>query len=194
MKNKTQKMVGVALLTAIIAVLQIAFSGAVRFGTFSVSLVLVPIVIGAALYGYKAGAWLGLVFSVCVLISGDASLFLAINVPGTIITVILKGTIAGLLAGIIYSLLEKVNKYFSVIAAAVICPLVNTGLFLLGCRVFFFEAIGNMALANGMESAAKFMIVGLVGLNFFFELGVNVVLGPVIVRLVNIGKKEIAKS
>ena len=54
-------MVGTALLTAIVVVLQ--FLGFfLRFSTFSISLVLMPIVIGAALYGIGTGAWLGLVF------------------------------------------------------------------------------------------------------------------------------------
>ena len=76
------------LLTAIVVVLQ-AMAIAIRFGVFNITLVLVPIVVGAALYGWKAGAWLGFVFGVVVLFT-DAGAFLAINIPGTIITVLLK--------------------------------------------------------------------------------------------------------
>ena len=48
--NNTQKIVGLGLFTAIVIVLQLMGSF-IRFGTFSISLVLVPVVIGAALYG-----------------------------------------------------------------------------------------------------------------------------------------------
>ena len=57
MENKrfnTRTLTGMALLTAIVVILQ--FLGAfIRFGTFSISLVLIPIVVGAALYGALAG-------------------------------------------------------------------------------------------------------------------------------------------
>ena len=88
---------GIGLLTAIVVVLQ-AMAVAIRFGVFNITLVLVPIVVGAALYGWKAGAWLGFVFGVVVLFT-DAGAFLAVNVPGTIITCILKGALAGAAAG-----------------------------------------------------------------------------------------------
>ena len=184
-------MVGVALLTAIVVVLQLVGSF-IRFGQFSVSLVLIPIVVGTALYGWKGGSWLGLVFGITVLASGDAALFLNVNIAGTIITVLLKGVLAGLVSGLVYKALEEKNQYLGVVAAAVVCPLINTGIFLLGCLVFFMDTIRQMAEGAGFGSeVGTFMIVGLVGLNFVFELVVNMVLSPVIVRVVNIGKKEI---
>lgn len=184
-------MVGVALLTAIVVVLQLVGSF-IRFGQFSISLVLIPIVVGTALYGCKGGTWLGLVFGITVLVSGDAALFLNVNIAGTIITVLLKGILAGLISGLVYKALEKKNQYLGVVVAAVVCPLVNTGVFLLGCSLFFMDFITQMAEESGLGSAVgTFMIVGLVGLNFVFELVVNMVLSPVIVRVVNIGKKEI---
>ena len=73
--TKTQKIVGIGLFTAIIVVLQL-LAATIKFGPFSITLVLAPIVIGAALYGIGAGAWLGLVFGVSVLISGDAAAFM----------------------------------------------------------------------------------------------------------------------
>jgi len=97
--NNTQKIVGLGLFTAIVIVLQLMGSF-IRFGTFSISLVLVPVVIGAALYGAGAGAWLGFVFGVVVLLSGDAAAFLGVNALGTILTVLVKGTLAGLLSGL----------------------------------------------------------------------------------------------
>lgn len=259
-------LVGLGLLTAIVIVLQF-IGAAIRFGTFSVSLVLMPIVVGAALYGVGAGAWLGLVFGVVVLLSGDANTFLAINPFGTVVTVILKGVLAGAVSGLVYTWLAKlfsrsltverlavvltccilliggaVMLYFgiklksapvdptaeavaspavyliifgivllvvgialiayelikkpdldmsaAVFAAAAVCPIVNTGIFLLGCRLFFFDTIKEWA---GGTNVGTFMIVGLVGLNFIFELSVNLILSPAIVMLIRFGEKSIAK-
>ncbi len=190
MNKNTKKIVGVALFTAIVVVLQLLGSF-IRFGPFSISLVLIPIVVGTALYGIGAGAWLGLVFGVTVLASGDAGAFLAVNVPGTIITVLAKGAAAGLLSGAIYKLVEKKNKTAATICAAIAAPIANTGVFLLGCLIFFMPTINGWAAAVGMESAGTYMITTLVGFNFVFELLVNVILSPIIVRLIGLGKKEI---
>lgn len=189
MENKkisTQSLVLGAILTAIVVVLQ--FMGSfIKFGPFSISLVLIPIVIGAATCGVSIGAWLGFVFSVVVLLSGDAAAFLAVDVVGTVITVLLKGTLCGYLAGLTYKLLANKNKIFAVIASAVVCPLVNTGIFLLGCLVFFMDTITAWAAAAGLGGGVvHYMIFSLVGANFLFELLVNIVVSPIIVRLLNI--------
>lgn len=189
--GKTRKLTGIAIFTAIVIVLQLLGSF-IRFGPFSISLVLIPIVVGAAMYGTAAGAWLGFIFGLVVLLSGDAAAFLGVNALGTIITVIAKGTLAGLCAGLVFRALVKTNTYVAVIVSAVVCPVVNTGVFLLGCLLFFMETINGWAVAAGFASAGTYMIVGLVGLNFVFELLVNVILSPVIVRIISIGKKGTA--
>ena len=56
---KTKTVVGLGLFTAIVVVLQLLAVGLRALGLFSISLVLVPIVVGAAVYGKKGGAWLG---------------------------------------------------------------------------------------------------------------------------------------
>ncbi len=188
--NNTQKIVGLGLFTAIVIVLQLMGSF-IRFGTFSVSLVLVPVVIGAALYGAGAGAWLGFVFGVVVLLSGDAAAFLGVNALGTILTVLVKGTLAGLLSGLVYKALESKNRMLAVVLAAVTCPVVNTGVFLIGCKLFFMETITGWGEALGYADVGNYIIYVLVGGNFLFELLFNVVLSPVIVRLIRIGKKEV---
>ena len=191
MKNKrieTRTLTGVAIFTAIVIVLQLLGSF-IRFGPFSISLVLIPIVVGAAMYGAGAGAWLGFVFGMAVLLSGDAAAFLPISPIGTIVTVLAKGALAGLFAGLVFKLLEKKNTYVAVVASAIVCPVVNTGVFLLGCFLFFMETISQWAAGSGFENAGTYMIVGLVGLNFVFELIVDIVLSPIVVRLISVGKK-----
>lgn len=186
--NKTKNLVGIGLFTAIVVVLQF-LGGGIKFGMFSISLVLVPIVVGAAVYGWKAGAWLGFAFGGAVLLSGDAAAFMVIDPIATVAVVLVKGMACGLVAGLVYMLLEKVNKYLAVFTAAIVCPVVNTGIFLLGCWLFFLETVTEWGKALGFENAASYMFLGLAGVNFLIELGVNLVLAPVIVRLIKIGKK-----
>ncbi len=186
-KMNVSTIVGMGLLTAIVVVLQLV-SMALRFGMFSITLTLVPIVVGAALYNWKAGAWLGLVFGAAVLITGDAAAFLQINAIGTIITVLVKGAMAGLVAGLVYHLVSKKNQIAGVIAAAVAAPLVNTGIFLIGSAVFFLDTITMWA---GDTNVFVYMLVGLVGFNFFIELGINILLNPTILQIIRIGKKKL---
>lgn len=188
MNKQTRNLVGIGLFTAIVMVLQF-LGGGIKLGMFSISLVLVPIVVGSAVYGWKAGGWLGFVFGAAVLLSGDAAAFLAVDPLATILVVLAKGTLCGLCAGLIYRLLERFNGVFAVFAAAIACPVVNTGIFLLGCWLFFMDTISGWAGAAGYADAGTYMILGLAGVNFLIEMGVNIVLAPVIVRLIQLGKK-----
>ena len=177
--------IGLGLLTAIVVVMQFISMG-LRFGTFSITLTLIPIVVGAALYGWISGAWLGFVFGVSVLLTGDANTFLAVNIPGTITTVLVKGILAGLCAGLVYELISKKNQIAAVLVSAVIAPVVNTGIFILGSYVFFFDYLSGLAEGTNLF---VFILVALVGINFFIELGTNLVLNPAILQIIRIGKK-----
>lgn len=182
-----------ALFTAIVAVLQM-MGIAIRFGVFAVSLVGVPIIIGGALMGPLAGAWLGLVFGITVLVSGDAALFLTWNPAATVAIVLLKGTLAGLAAGGVYRLLEKKNSFLAVLAAAVVCPLVNTGVFFLGCMLFFLEDCVQFAANLGITGSGPAVVMTtFIGFNFFFELGLDLVLSGIVDRLIHIGKKSLKR-
>ena len=188
MNSKTKNMVGVGLFTAIVMVLQF-LGGGIKFGMFSISLVLVPIVVGSAIYGWKAGALLGFAFGAAVLLSGDAAAFLIVDPLATVLVVLVKGIACGFFAGLVYKLLAKAGSKLAVYGAAVVCPVVNTGVFLLGCQFFFLEKVSEWAASLGFESAGAYMFLGLAGVNFIIELAVNLLLAPVIVRLIRIGRK-----
>lgn len=187
----TKTIVGLGLLTAIVIVLQAA-ALSIKFGIFSITLVLVPIIVGAALYGAKAGAWLGFVFGVVVLFT-DAGAFLAVSVPGTVITCILKGMLAGLAAGAIYSVLSKKSNMVAVIMAGLVSPIVNTGIFLLGCILFFMDTIKEWALGAGFGNVYTYLITSFVGLNFIVEMAINLILSSAIVAIIKIGVKKIER-
>ena len=184
-RYRTQKLALLALLTAIVAVLQM-MGIAIRFGVFAVSLVGVPVIIGGALMGPLAGAWLGLVFGVTVLLSGDAALFFAWNPVAAVFSVLLKGTLAGLAAAALYRLLEKKNGFLAALAAAVAYPVVNTGVFFLGCMLFFLDDCIQFAANLGITGSGPVVVMSVfIGFNFFFELALDLVLCPIIVRIIN---------
>lgn len=188
-KAPTEQMVLLALFTALVAVLAY-FGGFVKIGGLaSISLTLIPVVLGAALCGPWAGAWLGGVAGAVFFATADAAFWMGLSIPGTIITVMVKGIASGYLAGLTYRLLEKRNRYLATMASAIVCPVVNTGIFLIGCLVFFIDTVSAGAAGEGM-SLGGYLIVAFVGLNFVFELLSNIIFSPAIVRLLNIRKKH----
>lgn len=191
--EKIHKMVGTGVLTAVVIVVSLLTMG-ISVGPFNITFALIPIVVGAALYGWATGGWLGLVFGAMVLFTGGANEFLVINVPGTIITVLVKGAAAGLIPGLIYSVLEKKNRWAATICAAAAAPIVNTGIFLLGCLAFFMGKINKWAAGAGIENAGVYMVTVFVGVNFLVELGANLLLSSVIVRIVDIVKNKLAAN
>lgn len=188
-KKQTQILVLGSIMTALVIILQLIGTVTTFFGPFSTAVALVPIVIGAAMCGTAIGAWLGFVFGAVVLLSGGAALFLAFDIPGTIITVLTKGTVCGLVAGLVYKALNKFNGYLAVIAAAVVCPVANTSVFLLGCRIFFMQYADKIAEQLGMNVSGMALFWALAMGNFALEVATSLVLSPVIVRILKIERK-----
>lgn len=192
----TRKLVVAALMTALVVILQ-CMGAFVKFGPFSVSLVLIPIVIGTITCGEIVGAWLGLVFGLVVLASGDAGVFLAVNIPGTIFTVLAKGIACGYLSGLVYKLVNKLlsgkfsqSSYVAAVCSAIACPVVNTGVFLLGCFMFFMETISSWAAAQNLGNAVgEYIIYFLVGGNFLFEMALSVIFAPAMVHILKVVNK-----
>ena len=175
------RMTGLSLFTAIIVVLTL-FCTFVKFGPVSITLALAPIIIGAAIYGAGAGAFLGLVFSAVVLLTGifgwDGGFMLslmAISPLGLFVTVLVKGTAAGYIAGLTYRLIAKKSESRAVLVSGIVCPVVNTGIFVLCMFAFFLETLEGMAAANG-QNMLVFIVLGLAGVNFVIELLVNIAL------------------
>ena len=179
MKNsiKIKRLVGLATLAAIIVVLQLTSSYLPKLpGNLSLSLVLVPIVIGAILYGASGGAILGFVFAVMVLIDPSTAVFYEANIFATIVLVILKSTTAGFLAGLFFKLIYKKNFYVAIVVASITAPVINTGIFVLGASLFFRALFGG----------GLFVIIGIVGANFLVELLINVLLCPALAIIIKL--------
>lgn len=192
-KLQTEKLVFGAVMTAFVIVFQTLAAYTPLFGPFSTAAALIPIVIGAAICGVGIGGWLGLVFGVVVLVTGGATLFMTYNPFGTFVTVLLKGIACGLAAGAAYKLFSKVNDWVAVLAASLVCPVVNTGVFLLGCAAFFLpyaEEIANHPAVGLFDLTGMDVFWALAMANFLIEIGTNLVLCPIVVRLLKIKKHK----
>ena len=111
---------------------------------------------------------------------------MVVNAIGTVITVLAKGTLSGFAAGLVFKALHGKNETAAVALAAITAPVVNTGIFLIGCLLFFLETITMWA---GGTNVGVYMITGFVGLNFVVEVAINMILSPVILRLLKLSKQ-----
>ena len=194
MKNtKIKRMTGIALLMALIIVLQFVTSMIPPVGGFSISLVLIPIVMGAAIFGPGAGALLGATFGVIVYINcvtgadaGGAMVFQA-NPALCFLVVMGKGILAGFASGLVYAALKKWNPHIAILLAAIVCPLVNTGTFI-ACMLTFFKDV--LAAWAGGGDLVAYILTGLVLCNFVPEMIINVIFGSVGHTVVHVVKKN----
>jgi uncharacterized membrane protein len=186
-------MVSVAFLMALVFVMQLLTGIIPPIGGFSISLVLIPIVMGAALYGPGAGALLGATFGIIVYINcvtgadpGGAMVFQA-NPVLCLLVVLGKGILAGSLAGLAYNLVSKWNSHVAMLCAAIVCPVVNTGFFI-ACMLTFFKDV--LAAWAGGGDIIAYIMTGLILLNFVPELILNIVFGTVGHTIVHVVKSK----
>lgn len=189
------------ILTALEIVL-LFFGSAIPVGSGGATLnfSLVPIVVGAILLGPVAGGVLGLisgiVISVMVVVGmqGPVFYFLFQQQPVMIILIcLLKTTAAGVVSGWLYRLIAKKNQPVAVFVSALSAPVVNTGLFILGC-LCIGKAIELSAVEFGLAYNSAFAIIILVFVtyNFFIEFAINLILSPALSTVVRVVEKRVA--
>ena len=199
--QKILKLVEMAMLVALVVVLQ-TFGGFFKVGPFSLSLVLIPVVIGSIILDYKGGAFLGAVFGIVVIIQcamgidAGGNILWSINPFLTSLICIVKGAAAGFFPGLIYKLLTKKSDSTLMMAvapfiASVSAPIANTGLFILGLSTCFNSTLIEWA---GGTNVMVYIITGLVGINFIIEFAVNLVVSPAISTIINVITKQILKK
>ena len=174
MRNKIdiRKLTYLAMLTALVVVLQLAIAPLIGSLTgLSPALVLVPIMLGVAAMGIGGGAWLAFVFSFIVLFDPTTVPFLEFNPFLTVLLVFAKGVGSAVLSGLVFKLLQNKNRILSLALASVCMPIFNTGIFVVGCLLFFREL-------TGVGIYALFTSV-----NFIIELVINLTLVPAIHHL-----------
>ena len=194
LSTRTEHLVGMGILTALVIVLQ-TFASGFKIGSFAPPLSLIPIILGAVLFGEAAGAILGLVFGAVVLfavISGAepfSTLMLQYSPSFTVIICLLKGMLAGYFSGIAYKVLSGINNVAAAIIASAIAPIVNTGIFSIGMLTVFYPLLTQTATTAGAENVIFFYFTVFIGIGFIFDLLFIAILVPGLLRIIKIVKK-----
>ena len=180
-REKIKEMVVISSLGAIVAVLQY-ISMFIKFGPFNITLALTPVVVGAVLYGPKAGGILGMVMGIVVLLTNSEAFFV-VNPIATIFVCIAKSAIAGIAAGYICKIGK--NRNTEIVVASIATPIINTLFFSVCCLLFFFPTLREWAAG---ENTFIYLFGTMIGLQFLVELTINSLLSPIVIRLVEIFK------
>ena len=205
--KKIIKTVELALLVALVFVLQMLGSF-IKIGPLPMSFVLVPIVVGAFLLGWREGAFLGFVFGVITMvmgilgIDGFSHLLWQASPFWFVVVCLVKATAAGLGAGLVYKALNTLlgEKYIlaTTVIASISAPIINTGIFVLGMFLFFFDTMSGLPalfpdVFGQFGSAVEVVFYGLAGFNFLGEFVVNLVVSPALVRIVAVVGKRLGR-
>ena len=180
MKNTSvRKITGVAILLAIEMVFQ-ALAPLIPTQV-NINLSLIPIAVGAIVYGPLAGAFLGLGNGIFVILTDG--FFMPFAPWGTILVCVLKCTIAGLVAGLVFKLISKKNRVVASVVASLLIPIINTGIFAAGCFTVLKPAI-DYHYSN--PDVVRYVFLALIGWNFIFEFSVTTALAPTITKIMKI--------
>lgn len=185
MSTKKSKDVAVlGMFVAITVVLQILSYVIPPIGGFSLSLVLIPIVLSAVIYGPKYASIVGFSFGI---IAAVASIF-GLDAGGhilfqsspilTILVCLIKGAAAGFFSSLVSKLFK--NQYLSVIFAAITAPIINTGIFIAFTTIFMQKGLATLA---GGSNLIYSLITGVILINFVIEMVIDIVLSPVVLRV-----------
>lgn len=173
------------IITGVEIVLQI-IGNYINPGFANINLSLIPIALGAILYGPIVGGFLGFVCGVMVLISPSTmQVFFAVSPVGTVLTCILKTTIAGVVAGFIPKIFKN-HKLLSSIIASILVPIINTGLFSIFAVIFFTPILNNMVESTPSQfpNIGIALIAGMIGINFILEIISTVILTPSLYKII----------
>lgn len=187
-KFTTKYLVEMALLVAIILVMAFTPIGYIRTAGLEITLIVVPVAVGAVTLGPVAGAALGAVFGItsfiqCFGMSPFGTALLGINPLLTFLVCVPTRILAGWLTGLIYQSLRKtkVSSGITITAANLCGPLLNTTFFMGALVVCFYrtEYIQSFVSAMGASNTLLF-ILAFVGVNGLVEAIVCFVAGTAI--------------
>lgn len=187
-KINTVYMVEMALLVAIILIMAFTPIGYIRTLGLEITLIVVPVAVGAVTLGPAAGAVLGAVFGItsyiqCFGMSPFGAVLLSINPVYTFIVCVFSRVLMGWLTGLLYQVFLKSSllKKASVVLANLCCPLMNTLFFMGTLTLFFYQTEYIQGIAQGMGAGNPLIfILMFVGINGLVEAAACFVVGSAI--------------
>lgn len=190
-----------ALLTAIIAVMAFTPIGFLRIGPLELTLIMIPVIIGAVTQGAAVGAFLGAVFGIvsfiqCFTGSALGAILVSESIFKSFVVCFVPRLLTGFLCGLIYKVCSKHDKKqsWSLLVAGVSGSLFNTVLFLGFLALLFMNMTftpEQAATLGGLDTVLNTVIAIAAGINAPVELIVCAILGTAIGKAVHAAMKKL---
>ena len=188
--KKVTKMVQLAILIAIIALMAFTPIGFIKTGGLEIQLIMIPVVIGAMLFGPLAGAVCGGAFGVlsfiqCFGMSPFGAMLVSINPLLTFVVCIPTRILTGYLTGLLFQWFKKIDKTNTVcyFAGGLIGAVLNTIIFMSVLMLSFGNTEYMRSLnANNLNVLA--FVVAFVGINGLLEWPLTCIAGGAISKAV----------
>lgn len=205
MNQKKTNVLRLALLAMLTAIILLVTCLPLQTLGLEISLAMVPISVGAVLLGPSGGAVLGGIYGVfsflqCLGFLKPSALGIAlyaISPVYTVLTCIIPRILCGLLAGLIFSALRRIDKtkLLRYTAACLACPLLNTVFFMSALMLFFgqTELIQGYMQQLGVYNPFLF-VLAFVGVNGLVEALTCFFLGTAVAKALDVAAKKLGMS
>lgn len=189
-KKNTKFMVELALMVAIIVVMSLTPLGYIRTPGLSITLLTIPVAVGAVLLGPAGGAICGAAFGLtsfyqCFGLTAFGTVPLSINPVGTFITTVVMRVLEGWLTGLIFKAVHNSARFSKVsyYIASLCCPLLNTLLFMSSLVIFFYNTDYIQSFAQTLGAANPFaFVLAFVGVQGAIEATICFIIASVLTR------------
>ena len=199
-KISVQDMVQLSVLIAILLLLELTGLGMIKTAGLEITIMLVPVIVGAIVMGPAAGALLGGVFGLisfweCFGKSSFGVVLMGINPFLTFLVCVPTRILAGWICGLVLKGLSKLDKsnLWSFGAAGLCGALSNTALFMSTLCLGFYRTDFIQGFVEALGSANPFLfIIAFVGINGLVEAIVCFFTGAVIAKAVVFSRGKLA--
>lgn len=198
--QKIFKMSCLAIFTALIFILVFTGIGYIPIGPgFTLTILTLPLAVGAVTFGANAGAYLGFVFGLtslmtCLLAMDPMGVWLwAISPLRCVFTCIVPRVMAGYLCGKIFEVLSKLCKSKTKIIAHIVAnasaALLNTIFFLSALWLFYGR---HEAVTYYTDGSSNLFVVIVVfgGVQALIEIASNIIIGTAITKTLEVVKRK----
>lgn len=193
-KMSTRDLTTLGLLTGVLLLMNFTPLGYFRTLGLSISLMMIPVGIGAMLLGPKAGAWLGLVFGATsfyqTLIGSSpfGAMLLSISPIGAFLTCVPTRMLMGFLTGVVFLVAQKLDKKKTTcfFVGGFFAAFLNTVFFMSVLLLCFWNTEFIQGINETLGGLNPFMfVIAFVGMNGALEMPASCVVGGIVAKAIS---------
>ena len=186
--DKTGRLVRLAILTAILLFLTFTSFGYLKIGILEITLMHLPVIVGAVVMGPGSGAFLGLVFGLssfaqCFMGSLLGTFLVQISPLRTFVVCVVPRLLMGYLVGLIFLAIRRAGWTKTAYVVASLCGALLNTLFFMSALFLLFGSNAGFLSFLGAEEVTLGLIGSMIGLNGVLEAAICIPFGFAVERI-----------